>query len=76
MTKRRTELVLYSPANPPPCPLCRKKNRVVAVAETCHCTACGIIFDYDPNEGGTHDDRYPDRRMIREESRREKWRRV
>ena len=49
-----------------PCP--RGKNHKVTLhgQSEFYCTVCRMLFDNDPDEGGTHGDR-PEARMMREE---------
>lgn len=53
--------------HPPPCPCCKRRNIVVRQGEFWFCKFCGL-FDDSPDEGGTHHDRDPSRRLEREES--------
>jgi len=49
----------------PKCPICGKPTRPGG-NKTAICTL-GHVTDENPNEGGTHDDRDPSRRLQREE---------
>ena len=57
----------------PPCPNCR--SPMVPQGDLFWCKHCRRLYDDDPDEGGTHHDRDPARRMVRDEERRERrWR--
>lgn len=60
----------------PRCPGCGRIKAVQRMGDQFRCSACGALFDDDPDEGGTFDDQDPSRRIVREESiRRAKARR-
>lgn len=49
----------------PKCPVCGNKGKLVS-KDVYRCRI-GHLFDGIPNEGGTHDDRDPSRRIERED---------
>ena len=54
-------------AGAPRCPACGRRGEKVG-PDTWRC-ALGHFFDADPDEGGSHDDRDPSRRLERQEER-------
>lgn len=56
----------------PPCIRCGRRKAVQRIGELLKCTACGAIFDDDPEEGGDYSARNPAARMERQERRRER----
>lgn len=55
----------------PKCIVCGRRKSVQRIADTFKCTACGAMFDGDPDEGGDyHSD--PARRLERREERRQR----
>jgi ribosomal protein L37AE/L43A len=55
----------------PKCPQCGRVKAVeVLDTNTFWCQHCrGPLFDRNPDEGGTHDDRDPSARIIRDENK-------
>lgn len=57
----------------PKCINCGRRKSVEAVADGMfRCTHCRILFDSDPDEGGTHSTGNPAGRLERQEGRRER----
>lgn len=40
----------------PPCPGCGNKSQrsILQIADTLKCGRCGALYDFDPDEGGSH----------------------
>jgi rubredoxin len=57
-------------ASKPKCIGCGRIKSVQVVGEFFKCSACGVLFDSDPNEGSDHSDRNPAARLEREDRAR------
>lgn len=56
----------------PKCIGCGRRKSVQPVGEFFKCSACGALFDADPDEGGDYSDRNPAARLDREDRARER----
>ena len=56
----------------PACIKCNRRKSVQAVGEFFKCSACGALFDSEPDEGSDYSDRNPAARLEREDRARER----